>query len=183
VPRCGSPRAVSPIYLTTMGTTRKSVAPDRAWSVPASSWVEIIARYTTLLQVRTWRATVRGEEHPCLSAREANVLRASMLVAFDRVAAGRSKKTRPSSQDLEELWSRRGTSTPRSERCPSRLQVHFQRAFLLDISGYKCAYCHRTAWDVFEERSVGELPRTLRFEVDHHRARARLVDRGHFDAN
>lgn len=168
-----------------MGIVRTStIAPDPAWGVPASNWTEVLDRYTTLLQVPTWRASVKrgGEEKaPCLSVHEAGLLRNQMRTALARVSDGKLLTAKPSSKDLEELWGRRGRSIPRSARCPSKLQVHFQRAFLLDAAGYTCAYCHRTAWGVFEEKCEGELPRTLRFEVDHHTTRGRLTDRDRFD--
>lgn len=168
-----------------MGRVRTStVAPDPAWAIPATDWTEVLDRYTTLLQVPTWRASVKrgGEEKaPCLAADEAELLRNQMGTALARVSDGRLLAAKPSSRDLEKLWARGGRSIPRPMRCPSKLQVHFQRAFLLDAAGYRCTYCLRTAWGVFAEKSEGELPRTLRFEVDHHTTRGRLTDRDRFD--
>ncbi len=168
-----------------MPTVRKpSPALDSAWAMPATSWSEALERYITFLQVPTWRESVKrgGEEKAaCLSATDANALRDKMLLALGRASDGRLLAARPSSKHLSEFWSRRERSTPRSERCPSSLQVHFQRAFLLNAGGYSCAYCHRTAWGVFEEQCQGESPRTLRFEVDHYTTRGRLADRDGFD--
>ena len=168
-----------------MGTIRRATAiPDPALGVPAAKWTDALDRYTTFLQVPTWRASVKrgGEEKtPHLSANEAELLRNQMLAALSRVSGGRLLTGKPSSEDLKELWRRRGRGTPRSERCPSKLQVHFQRAFLLNAAGYTCTYCHRTAWGVFEEKCEGELPRTLRFEVDHQTTRGRLADPNRFD--
>jgi 5-methylcytosine-specific restriction endonuclease McrA len=168
-----------------MGMIRKkTVGPDPTWAVPAPSWTQALDRYTKFLQVPTWRAGVkRGgqEKAACLSPTEAVLLRDQMLTALGRVSSGRLLVAKPSSRDLKELWRRRGRNTPRSERCPSKLQVHFQRAFLLNTGGYTCAYCHRTAWGVFAEKCEAELPRTLRFEVDHHTTRGRLADPEVFD--
>ena len=168
-----------------MATARISTAvPDPAWGIPASNWTEILNRYTTLLQVPTWRASVkRGgkETAACLSADKAARLRNRMLTVLRRVADGKLLTAKPSSADLTELWHRGGRNNPRSKRCPQDLQKHFQRAFLLNASGYKCTYCHRTAWSVFEEKCGHESPRTLRFEIDHYTTRRRLPDPDRFD--
>ena len=160
-----------------------AAGPDPGWGVPASNWTEVLDRYTTFLQVPTWRASVKrsGEEKPsCLSSNEARLLRSHMLAVLGRLG-GHRLTARPSSDDLQDLWGRRGRSTPRSERCPSKLQVHFQRAFLLNAAGYRCPYCHRTAWGVYAEKCETESPRTLRFEVDHQITRQRLKERDRFD--
>src|SRR5688500_11677917 len=141
-----------------MGKPKTStVVPDPRWAVPASIWAEVLDRYTTFLQVPTWRASVKrgGEEKvACLSAREAGLLRSQMRAVLARLA-GRRLTVPPSCDDLEKLWCRRGRSTPRAERCPSKLQVHFQRAFLLNAAGYQCQYCHRSAWGVYAEHCEG----------------------------
>jgi len=160
----------------------RPVAPGPTWAVPAPSWADALDRYTKFLQVPSWRASVRrtGQEMG-LSPTDAKRLRDQMLAALGRVLGDRFQTTKPSSGHLVELWARRARSIPRSERCPSRLQVHFQRAFLLNAGGYTCAYCGRTAWGVYEEKCHGELPRTLRFEVDHRTTRGRLEDPSRFD--
>lgn len=160
-----------------------TAVPDPSWGVPASNWTEVLDRYTMFLQVATWRASVKrgGEEKAaCLSEREAGLLRSQMRAVLARLA-GQRLTARPSSDDLEALSCRRGRSTSQSERCPSRLQVHFQRAFLLDAAGYQCPYCHRSAWGVYAEECDAEPPRTLRFEVDHRITRQRLKERDRFD--
>jgi 5-methylcytosine-specific restriction endonuclease McrA len=73
-------------------------------------------------------------------------------------------------RDLTDLWALQGRQTSRADRCPTSLQTHFQRAFLLNDQGYSCAYCGRTAWGVYAEGTNTER-RTLRFEVDHRTAR------------
>lgn len=163
-------------------TKRKTVAPDRAWSVPAKTWADAIGRYVAFLQVPSWRASVRrAHQEVGLVAAEATLLNEQMLAALDRAVGPRLRSARPTSEHLAELWAKRGRATPRAERCPSRLQPHFQRAFLLNEAGYTCAYCRRTAWGVYEERSRGEGPRTLRFEIDHHTTRGRLSEPSQFE--
>jgi 5-methylcytosine-specific restriction endonuclease McrA len=159
--------------------------PDPVWGIPASNWTQAIERYTTFLQVPTWRASLKRGGHDkasCLSSLDAELLRRQMLAVLVRVAGGRRLTAKPSSNDLAELWRRSGRSTPRSQRCPSKLQVHFQRALLLNAGGYRCPYCRRTAWGVYAEQCDTEPPRTLRFEVDHRITRQRLEDRERFDA-
>jgi hypothetical protein len=161
------------------------VVPDPAWATPAPSWREVIERYTTFLQVPTWRASVKrgGEEKAtCLSASEAEGLKEQMLRALERAGDAERTKAKSSPDDLAELWRQRGRMTPRSKRCPSKLQAHFQRAFLLDASGYACPYCRRTAWGVYAEECGRAPRRTLRFEVDHRITRRRLTDPDQFDA-
>lgn len=163
---------------------RTDAAPDAAWREPVTTWVEILDRYATFLQVRTWRASVKrdgGERAPRLSPSEAGSLRNAMLNTLERGARGKSR-AKAKLKDLDDLRRRLGRHIPRSERCPSKLQVHFQRAFLLNASGYTCSYCHRTAWGVYAEDCGEEPRRTLRFEVDHRMTRRSLTDPKDFDA-
>jgi len=104
-----------------------------------------------------------------------------MFDVLARLARGKRATAKPSFNDLKELWRRRGRHIPRSERCPSKLQAHFQRAFLLDATCYTCPYCRRTAWGVYAEDCGSEPRRTLRFEVDHRITRRRLKDPDQFD--
>jgi 5-methylcytosine-specific restriction endonuclease McrA len=162
----------------------KTVAPDRAWATPGSTWSEAINRYTTFLQVPTWRASVKrdgSEKAACWKADDAARLRDGMLTVLTRLAGGRHLAAKPQPNHLTDLWMRQGRGTPRRERCPTKLQTHFQRAFLLNAAGYKCPYCGRTAWGVYEEAGASHPPRTLRFEVDHLVTRLRLQDRVRFD--
>ena len=168
-----------------MAKSRTSrVVPDPAWATPAATWREAIEKYTVFLQVPTWRASVKpgGEEKAtCLSASDAEDLRDQMQRAMARVGGAERWNARSSLDDLAELWHRRGRSHPRAERCPSKLQTHFQRAFLLNASGYACPYCRRTAWGVYAEECGSAPRRTLRFEVDHRITRRRLTDPDRFD--
>jgi len=156
--------------------------PDPAWSVPAPCWSEAIARYTVFLRIPSWRASVRRSSHEAgLSSAASASLRQQMMAALARAGGERLPASKPLSRHLTILWNRRGRTMPRAERCPMKLQVHFQRAFVLNAGGYACAYCGRTAWEVYEEHYDDESPRTLRFEVDHHITRGRLPDPSRFD--
>lgn len=63
----------------------------------------------------------------------------------------------------------------RIDRCP-RWLWHLWRAIVLNRDGYTCRYCGRTAWEVYAEQR-----RTLRFELDHSRAKSRLKMRDDFE--
>jgi 5-methylcytosine-specific restriction endonuclease McrA len=67
----------------------------------------------------------------------------------------------------------RGAQT--ADRCPRWLWL-IRRAVILNRDRYTCRYCRRTAWEVYTETK-----RTLRFELDHRKARSRLTDRAAFD--
>ncbi len=56
-------------------------------------------------------------------------------------------------------------------RAPAIVQ-HLWRAAVLNRDCYKCRYCRRTAW-----RTHREFGATLRFELDHRRAKSRLGTR------
>lgn len=60
-------------------------------------------------------------------------------------------------------------------KCPEWLQ-DFRKAVVLNAAGYTCAYCGRTAWDIFKREK-----RTLRFEMDHRTAKAVIADCNDFD--
>lgn len=164
------------------------MAPDPAWQTPAATWEAAIDRYTSFLQIPAWRVSVNrdgSERVGCLTSEGAARLseRLRKVLARLEVVLGESVSGRaPHRADLDALWRMQGRHVPRSERCPTELQGHFQRALLLNESGYTCAYCRRTAWGVFEERSESG-PRTLRFEIEHRETRRRLPDRSLFDSN
>jgi 5-methylcytosine-specific restriction endonuclease McrA len=161
-----------------------NIAPDPAWATPAENWLEVLERYATLLQVPAWRASVKQdgtEKKECLTGQEARELQRQMEHVLTRLLGSAHLSAKPSLRDLERLWRLRGRTLPRAERCPTRLQVHFQRAALLDAAGYACPYCRRTAWGVYSEDSEHEPRRTLRFEVDHRETRRRLKAPDTFD--
>jgi hypothetical protein len=155
-------------------TKRESMLPSAEWQSPAATWVEILDRYVTYIQVPAWRVnafTRDGmETRPSIPAEEAMALRAKMLRTIEAVAGRRSVPTNDcvaERNDLRELLRLQGQHIPRSERCPKEVCWHLQRAFLLNESGYSCVYCGRTAWGVYADKAEGERPRTLRFEMDH----------------
>jgi 5-methylcytosine-specific restriction endonuclease McrA len=164
-------------------TATPTAVPDPGWAVSARIWADVLDRYTAFLQVPALRVSLYpgGKEKPSsLSQEQSERLRQQMLAVIRRLGGDRTS-AKPSYDDLHDLWQLRGRRTPRSERCPLRLQGHFQRAFLLNAAGYRCCYCHRTAWGVYAETRERERPRTLRFEVDHKVTRQRLRDPEQFD--
>jgi 5-methylcytosine-specific restriction endonuclease McrA len=161
-----------------------TIAPDSSWQEPASTWRGAIERYATFAQVPKWRASVRrdGSEHTaCLSSAQAESLQSRMLSILARLGGTDRLRRKPDARDLETLWLRCGREIPRSERCPAKLHVHLQRAFLLNKGSYTCFYCRRTDWGVYGEESGEATPRTLRFEVEHRRTRRRLPDPSRFN--
>lgn len=162
----------------------RAIMPDSAWNAPANTWGEAIDRYVAFLQVPTWRASVKrdgSDRAPCLSREQGELLGGRMRSVLRRLRGARAVDSAPSRRDLSYLWSLQGRQIARSERCPSALQVHFQRAFLLNAAGYTCLYCGRTAWGVYAEDTGLPERRTLRFEVDHRITRRRLRDPKRFD--
>jgi 5-methylcytosine-specific restriction endonuclease McrA len=167
-----------------MRTGRRVVfAPSPEWQTPAVTWVEILDRYVTYIQVPAWRVNTftrdGTETKPCVPAEEATLLHTKMLHAIDGVARRRSvskKECIASIDDLRGLLLLQGRHIPRSERCPKDLHWHLQRAFLLNASGYTCEYCGRTAWGVYTENAGTEPPRTLRFEMDHRTPRRKMTN-------
>ena len=164
------------------------MVPDSSWDKPAATWIEVIERYVRFIQVPAWRANAfkrdGAETRPCVPADEAARLRETMLRILDSVVARRgAPKTEylAALSDLEDLIEFRGRHVPRSDRCSSRLHWHFQRAFLLNASGYRCEYCGRSAREVFDEETGIEPRRTLRFEIDHRMTRRRIQNPDRFD--
>lgn len=163
------------------------VVPDPAWGLPAKTWVDVIDRYVLFVQVATWRASVKrdgSERAPCLSAAAADSLRTRMRGVVERLADRRGvalKRLDAVRDDLLELSGFAGRHIPRAERCPAKLHWHFQRAYLFNDQGYRCRYCGRSAWEVYEEGTGNEARRTLRFEIDHRITRRRLDDPHRFD--
>jgi hypothetical protein len=163
------------------------VIPRPEWDTPTVMWVDIIDRYIHFIQVPTWRASARhnhAEPSPCVSADASASLGGKMRRVLERMAGRRALaaiECKATAGDLEELTGFLGRHVPRTERCPSKLHWHFQRAFLFNAAGYACTYCRRTAWSVYAEETGEEPRRTLRFEIDHRITRRRLTDPARFD--
>ena len=160
-----------------------AVAPRPEWQTPAATWVEIIDRYVTYIQVPAWRVnafTRNGDKtRPCVPAAEAKLLRTNMLRALEGIARRRSVSTKEciaTRDDLRGLLQLQGRHISKSERCPQEVHRQLQRALLLNESGYACVYCHRTAWGVYAEHAAKEPPRTLRFEIDHRTPKRKKTD-------
>jgi hypothetical protein len=164
-----------------------TVVPDPAWEQPASTWLEVIDRYVSFVQVPAWRASVKrdgSERSPCLSAAPAHGLEMRMRRILEAVASRRGVQVKgllAVKDDLLDLSRLAGREIPRADRCPAKLHWHFQRSYLLNAAGYRCEYCRRSAWDVYAEDTGKEPRRTLRFELDDRITRRRLDDPGRFD--
>jgi len=162
---------------------RVAVAPSPEWRKPVATWVEVLDRYITYIQVPAWRVNAftrdGADTRPCVPADEAALLRTKMLRAIDVVARRLSVPTPEciaTIDDLRGLGQFQGRHVPRPERCPKEIHWHLLRAFLLNKSGYTCKYCSRSAWGVYAEQAGTEPPRTLRFEMDHLTPRRKLTD-------
>ena len=166
-----------------------TVAPSPVWSVPATTWPDIVGRYVSFVQVPSWRATVKAdgsEKSGCLEPDAAHRLSVGMSRVVEAMARRRgtpSTRLRARIEDLAELAGLVSRNVARVDRCPAKLHWHFQRAYLLNNTGYRCEYCHRTAFGVFGEAVGTESRRTLRFEIDHRITRRRLKNARQFDAN
>ena len=116
----------------------RTIVPDRAWTDPATTWGGAIDRYVIFLQIPTWRASVKrdgSDRTPCLSREQAEALSGKMRAVLHRLRGVHAINSMPNSRDLSHFWELQGRQFASSERCPSALQVHFQRAFLLNAGG------------------------------------------------
>lgn len=161
-----------------------TIGPVPEWGRPAKHWLAIVERYVTYLQVPAWRVnafTKKGADtRPCIPAAEAEILRKKMLRVVEGIARRSSTSVSECvarAEHLAELLNFQGRHV-KTDRCPKKVFDQLQRAFLLDASGYTCTYCDRTAWGVWGEKAGTELPRTLRFEIDHRTPRRKLAGDG-----
>jgi len=162
---------------------RVTVAPTSEWQKPVETWIEVLDRYITYIQVPAWRVNAftrhGADTRPCVPADEAALLRTKMLRAINGVARRLSV---PASEctaridDLRSLVQLQGRHVPKPDRCSKEIHWHLLRAFLLNKFGYSCRYCGRSAWGVYGELAGTEAPRTLRFEMDHLTPRRKLAD-------
>lgn len=169
--------------------TRAAFAPTDLWQEPATTWLQILDRYISYLQVPAWRVnafTRKGEPtRACMAPATAARLQAQMRQVADRIASRRSVdavECLAAASDLTSLQALQGRGVTRTDRCSKALCWHFQRAFLLNAAGYTCVYCRRSAWSVYGERVPDEAPRTLRFEIDHQTPTRRANSRKAADA-
>src|SRR5688572_11119204 len=100
---------------------RPAVAPTAAWRNPASTWVEVLYRYITYIQVPAWRVNAFTRDgvdtRPCVPADEAELLRTKMLRAIDGIARRRSvpaSECLATMEDLGALVQLQGRHTPKT---------------------------------------------------------------------
>jgi 5-methylcytosine-specific restriction endonuclease McrA len=154
---------------------------DPAWCSPADTWADLIDRYVRFRRVKAWR----GRTHQADGALNPNRLTAVKAASLRHLLSHRvewllAQGMLPKlpghlrKQTVGLLISR---FAPHREfsKSPGWLQ-DLWRAILLNRDCYTCCYCRRTAWDTHRE-----LGATLRFELDHKRAKARLPQRDDFD--
>jgi len=163
-----------------------TIGPISEWGRPARNWLNIVERYISYVQVPAWRVnafTKKGADtRPCIPAAEAEVLRGRMLRVVEGIARRSSTSVAEcvaSAEHLADLLQFQGRHVAKTDRCPKDVLDRLQRAFLLNASGYTCAYCGRTAWGVWGEKAGTEPPRTLRFEVDHRTPRRKMASGSH----
>lgn len=156
--------------------------PDPAWDVAATAWEDVIERYASFVQVQTWR----GRTHMPDGTRIPDHLDPSKA---RRLADGLLKKVRPlvaqrslpryaypvEQAAMNALLKAAAPMARTAARCPRWLWL-LRRAVILNRDGYTCQYCSRTAWHAYSD-----MKRTLRFELDHRKARSRLRNREAFD--
>jgi hypothetical protein len=152
------------------------------FGAPTTDWHELIARYIAYVQTKTWRGRTHKPDGTeianCLGSSEASrlaeKLQGTVMSLVDReVLLGIAH---PIDQDrIDKILSTIGHTGRRFDRCP-RWLWHLWRAIVLNRDGYTCRYCGRTAWQVYAEQE-----RTLRFELDHSRAKSRLDVRDDFE--
>lgn len=161
-----------------------SLEPDPLWADPAREWTEVIARYTTFLQVESWRGrthTPDGKEiRNKVDADEAQKRAERLKSRLRELEANRALPP------LDSPFSQSAVDRMLSGVLPKQIDRRFDqspgwlqdlwRAIVLNKHGYTCYYCHRTAWGVYEELSA-----TLRIELDHKIAKSRLDERDDFD--
>ena len=157
------------------------ITPDLTWGKPAASWQEVIARYTSYLQIKTWRWRTHRFDgtkiQDCIGPEASARLRNKLLAKVESITI-RGTFPYPVLQPMiDALLKTASQSSRRLDESPKWLW-HLWRALILNRDGYRCRYCKRTAWDTY-----AELGRTLRFELDHRTAKARLAQRNDFDLN
>jgi 5-methylcytosine-specific restriction endonuclease McrA len=154
---------------------------DPAWCSPAETWADLIDRYVRFRRVKAWR----GRTHRSDGALNPNRLTAAKAATLRRRLSGRVESLLAQGmlpklpghvrrQTVRPLISRFASHRDFS-KSPEWLQ-DLWRAILLNRDCYTCCYCRRTAWDTHRE-----LGATLRFELDHKRAKSRLPQRDDFD--
>ena len=155
---------------------------DETWRVPATAWAAVLERYTSYLQIKTWRAKAfrsdGSETVSCITAGAAARLQKRLCDKVEPLLDGHllSRQAYPLvATDIDALLVAASHPDRRFDRCPKWLW-HVWRALVFNRDAYTCQYCLRTAWDAY-----ADLGRTLRFELDHRMAKARLARRDDFD--
>jgi hypothetical protein len=150
-----------------------ALTPDPGWRVPARTWQEVIDRYVHFRRVKGWRGRTHAEDGTInpnrLPKDAAKRLRRRLWGRVSPLLEQGSLLNSPLRQQVINILLRHASCAGRRfNQAPGWLQ-HLWRAAILNRDCYTCRYCGRTSW-----RTHRELGATLRFELDHRRARARL---------
>jgi hypothetical protein len=152
------------------------------WRKTATTWAGVIARYIEYRQMKTWRGRTHGpdgrELPDHLDGRSATKLEAKLRREIDDAVKAKHLPPKPHpwrDGGFSAFLKSKGVAGRPARKCPTWIQ-QIRKAVVLNRDRYTCRYCGRTAWGVFEEEG-----RTLRFEMDHGTARARIPNCDDFD--
>lgn len=158
-----------------------ALTPHASWCVSAKTWDDVLLRYVRFRRVKAWR----GRTHRNDGSLNPNRLTATQAAALSQQLSGRLEFLRREKL-LPERPDRLGNKAlsrlvarffpDRQFRTAPGWLKHLWRAILLNRDCYTCRYCGRTAWHVHRE-----LGATIRFELDHRKARSRPVEVNDFN--
>ena len=152
-----------------------ALIPNPSWRHPGTSWETVLERYLHFRRVKAWRGRTHNSEGKATRNRwtsaEVKTLRRTLFRKV-KYLVGREilpEVAYPIAQStINALLDDIGRGHRLFDKSPTWLQ-HLWRALIFNRDCYTCAYCGRTAWGAHRE-----LGATLRFELDHRRAKAKL---------
>ncbi len=152
-----------------------ALIPDPLWYYPSTSWDVVLERYLHFRRVKAWRGRTHNSEGTATRNRwtsaEVKTVRRALVLKVENLVARKllPKTAYPIAQStINSLLTHIGQRRRLFHKAPIWLQ-HLWRALIFNRDRYTCAYCGRTAWGAHRE-----LGATLRFELDHRRAKAKL---------
>ena len=149
-----------------------ALIPDPRWLLPAKTWQEVVDRYVHFRRVKAWKGRSHAEDGSLnrnrLSKDAAEALRRRIWKQVSPLLQKLASPCPIKRRAVDVLLQHASCVDRRYDRAPGWLQ-HLWRALILNRDGYTCRYCGRTAWGTHRD-----LGATVRFELDHRRAKARL---------